>query len=108
METKLNYKDGILRAELSGEIDHSVTDSLRCELDCEIETRWIRKLVFDFKKVSFMDSSGIGVVVGRYKKIDALGGETVLVNVCSQVEKILEISGIKTIIKCFKGEEEDE
>ena len=49
-----------------------------------------------------MDSSGIGVIVGRYKKIDALGGKMMIIRASEQVDKILELSGIKRILACKK------
>ena len=100
MKLNKSYENGVLRAEIDGELDHHAAEIIRKELDFEIETKRVKKLIFDFKNVPFMDSSGIGVVVGRYKKMEALGGKTQVVNICDQVDKILEMSGIKGIIEC--------
>lgn len=100
MKLNKSYESGVLRAEIDGELDHHAAEIIRKELDFEIETKRVKQLIFDFKKVPFMDSSGIGVVVGRYKKLEALGGKTKVINICEQVDKILEMSGIKRIIEC--------
>ena len=99
---------GVLTIKISGEIDHHTAKSIRENADRDIFFHRVKNTVIDLSEVDFMDSSGIGVIVGRYKKLDALGGEVVIINICSQVDKILEISGIKKIIKCYKGDEEDE
>jgi len=56
--------------------------------------------VLDFDGVTFMDSSGIGVIVGRYKQISARGGKIMAIRVKPQVDKIFEISGLKKILDC--------
>ena len=57
-----------------------------------------RKVVFDFSNVSFMDSAGIGMVIGRYKMMKMLGGTLEMTNVSQSVRKIFEMSGITKII----------
>ncbi len=107
MKVLMDYKQGVLSAKIQGELDHHTAAELRDSLDLEIESRAIKRLVLDFSGVPFMDSSGIGVIVGRYKKLDGMGGETEVINICPAVDKILELSGIKTIIPCRKeGENE--
>lgn len=108
MKTELDFAKGTLTARVSGEIDHHTAALLRAELDREIETRSIKKLVLDFEEVTFMDSSGIGVIVGRYKKLEAMGGELSIIRIKNNVDKILEISGIKKIIQCENGGRTDE
>lgn len=100
MTAEKSYEKGVLTVRLYGELDHHTASEIREELDMEIDSRAIKKLVMDFGDVGFMDSSGIGVIVGRYKKLDAIGGELVLINLSPQLDKILEISGIKRIIRC--------
>lgn len=89
-----------LIVKLSGEIDHHTSARLKEEVDREIGLRNIVNLVLDFDEVTFMDSSGIGVIVGRYKQIQARGGKTMIIRVKPQVDKILEISGLKKILDC--------
>ena len=88
-----------LVVKLSGELDHHFANEIRIEVDNEIKMKKIKNLVFDFKRVTFMDSSGIGVIIGRYKQINAMGGKTLIIRACPQVDKILELSGIKKLIE---------
>lgn len=104
MTVKFEYADATLIAKISGEIDHHTATDLRDALDREIGLRNIKNMVLDFEDVAFMDSSGIGVIVGRFKRIDALGGRMLIIRANPQVDKILEISGIKKILKCEQGE----
>lgn len=66
--------------------------------DNEITRYMPRKVVFDFNKVSFMDSSGIGMIIGRYKTATMLGGIVEMKNVNPSVQKVLEMSGVLKII----------
>ena len=100
MEIKIEYALPTLIVKINGEIDHHTASRLRDVLDREIDVNNIKNLVLDFKEVTFMDSSGIGIIVGRFKKIDALGGKMLIVRPAPQVDKILEISGIKKILSC--------
>ena len=100
MELKLENIGTTLVAKLSGEIDHHAADGLRDALDREIALNNTRNIVLDFDGVTFMDSSGIGVILGRYKQISALGGKVMIIRVKPQVDKILELSGLKKILDC--------
>ncbi len=100
MEIKLESIGTTLVAKLKGEIDHHTAPKLKDSLEREIELRNIQNIVLDFDGVTFMDSSGIGVIVGRYKQISALGGKIMIIRVKPQVDKILELSGLKTILEC--------
>lgn len=86
---------------ITGEIDHHTSEDIRDRIDRMIDANSIRNIVFDFSMVSFMDSAGIGVVIGRYKKVSALGGEVAIAGVTPQVKRILEISGVLRIAKLF-------
>ena len=94
-----------LIVKLEGEIDQSCAAEMRADIDREIRLRNVKNLVLDFGEVTFMDSSGIGVIIGRYKQIKALGGKTMIVRPQPQVDKILELSGLKKIIDCSQEEQ---
>ena len=98
MNVRLEYASGTLIAKIDGEIDHHTSNRLREILDRELMEKSIKNLILDFDEVSFMDSSGIGVIVGRYKKINALGGKMMIIRTSEQVDKILELSGIKKLL----------
>ncbi len=100
MDIKMENIGTTLVVKVSGEIDHYTAPELKTEIDREINLRNIINLVLDFDGVSFMDSSGIGVLVGRYKQIQARGGRTMVIRVKPQVDKILEVSGLKKILDC--------
>ena len=86
------------------EIDHHTTEKMRRKIDDEITRYMPREVVFDFDKVTFMDSAGIGMIIGRYKLIKMLGGNLEIKNVKKSIKKVLEMSGITKIIKLEEGE----
>ena len=96
----VNYvkEDKLLMINFTEEIDHHTTEKIRRRADYEIERYIPRKIIFDFNKVSFMDSAGIGLVVGRYKNAVALGAKVEIINVNEAVYKILKMSGITRLI----------
>jgi stage II sporulation protein AA (anti-sigma F factor antagonist) len=100
MDIKIENIGTTLVAKLTGELDHHTAPNLRDALDREIALNNTVNIVLDFDGVTFMDSSGIGVIVGRYKQISARGGKVMVIRVKPQVDKILEISGLKTILDC--------
>lgn len=100
-------KDKLLTLKISEEIDESTTEKLRRKIDNEITRFLPRKVILDFSNVSFMDSAGIGMLLGRYKVIKMLGGQLELLNVNKQIEKVFEISGILKIIPLIKDEQEN-
>ncbi len=100
MEINMESIGTTLIVKLKGEIDHHTAFELKEKMDREIELRNIVNLVLDFDGVTFMDSSGIGVIIGRYKQIQARGGRTMIIRVKPQVDKILEVSGLKKIMDC--------
>lgn len=80
------------------EIDHHNCEKVRKRADYEIEIHIPKKLIFDFSNVSFMDSSGIGMIIGRYKLVSMLGGRTSIINIKPSVKKVLEMSGVLKLI----------
>lgn len=107
MDTMFHLKDSTLVAELCGEIDHHVCDKIREDIDKELELYEINHLIFDFSDVTFMDSSGIGVVLGRYKKLKKIGGTVTIRNASRLVKQILDMSGIFTLMEYEEEEAED-
>ncbi len=91
-------QDKQLIVEITEEIDHHVVEKIRRKVDDEITRYMPRKTIFDFSRVSFMDSAGIGMIIGRYKMMKLIGGSLEIVNVSKTVRRILEMSGINKII----------
>ena len=98
-------KDKQLTLKITEQIDEHTTEKLRRKIDNEITRFLPRKVIFDFSNVSFMDSAGIGMLLGRYKVIKMLGGQLELENVNKQIRRIFEISGILKIIPLVNNEE---
>ena len=99
MKIEYQKEEKILIFNITEELDHHTVEKIRRRADYEIEKYIPRKVILDFNKVSFMDSAGIGLILGRYKNISFLGGELEVVNVSSQVIKILNMSGLSKIIE---------
>ena len=104
MEIKYIKEDKLLLLKITEELDHHTVEKIRRKADYEIERYIPRKVVLDFSNVSFMDSAGIGLILGRYKNISILGGKLEIVNVSKQVEKILNMSGMTKLIEIKKEE----
>ena len=89
--------DKQLIVEITEEIDHHVAEKIRRKVDDEITRHMPRKTIFDFSRVTFMDSAGIGMIIGRYKMAKMLGGTLEMVNVSPSIRKIFEMSGVVKI-----------
>ena len=98
METFYYKEDKQLIFEIHEDIDECVAQKIRRRLDNEIERYMPKEVIFDFNKVSFIDSAGIGLVIGRYKLANMLGGKVRVANLTTTVKKIFEMSGILKII----------
>lgn len=106
MESIYQKEDKRLIFEISEDIDECVVQKIRRRLDNEIERYMPKEVIFDFNKVSFMDSAGIGLLIGRYKLVDMLGGKVEVTNLATPVRKIFEMSGVLKIIPEIKNEKE--
>ncbi len=102
MESNYLKEDKTLVLKITEELDHHMVEKIRRKADYEIERHIPRKVIFDFNQVSFMDSAGIGLILGRYKNITMLGGKLELKNVNEQVTKILKMSGVTKLIEINK------
>ena len=98
MESKFYDKDKLLVFKIKEEIDDCSVQKIRRRADYEIERYMPRKVIFDFDSVTFMDSAGIGLIIGRYKLINMIGGELKIANVNTQIQKIFEMSGLLRLI----------
>lgn len=98
MEQLLQRGEKTLIVQIPEEVDHHFSDMVREEIDKKLQTEDIHALVFDFKNTEFMDSSGIGLLMGRFKLMQALKGTVRIVNAGERIQKILTLSGIHKII----------
>ncbi|MBO5158536.1 MAG: STAS domain-containing protein [Lachnospiraceae bacterium] len=102
MEKLVQRKGESLKVIVPAEVDHCFADEVREEVDRRLQTEDIRVLEFDFKDTEFMDSSGIGLLMGRYKLMRAIGGEVRITHTGERIRKILMLSGIHKIIPIEK------
>ena len=100
MDIRMEYIGTTLVVKLAGEIDQSCAEEIRSDIDREIQIKNVHNLILDFASVTFMDSSGLGMIIGRYKQIKARNGKTMIIRAQPQVDKVLELSGLKKIIEC--------
>lgn len=99
MPVKLTLNENSVIASISGEIDHHNAKGMRKEIDEFVIANNPESLVLDFKDVSFMDSSGIGLVMGRYKLISEQNGELFVVNTSSYIKKVMKLAGLDKLAK---------
>ena len=101
---KITYikKDKRLIFEIEEDIDECCVQKIRRRIDNEIQRYMPKEVIFDFSNVSFMDSAGIGLIIGRYKLINMIGGELKIANVNTQIQKIFEMSGLLRLIPVEK------
>ncbi len=92
-------RNGTVRVKLAGELDHRRAVEIRRELDGLLADPEVRRLVFDMSGLTFMDSSGIGMLIGRYKLMRSRGGSVAVRPGGARVEKLMELSGLYRIIE---------
>jgi stage II sporulation protein AA (anti-sigma F factor antagonist) len=107
LQINLEYKEQqVLVVRLSGELDHHTADEVRNQVSSAIESNQIRFLVLNLEKLMFMDSSGLGVILGRYKQLKQIGGEMIICSVSPSVERLFDMSGLFKIIRLESSEVE--
>ena len=99
METSFEIRRNYLIIHLKGELDHHLAELVRLESDTYLEGTRIKHVIFDFKDATFMDSSGIGVIMGRYKQVARMGGNVFVVHANSVIERIIKLSGLHKLIR---------
>lgn len=99
MECNYELDNGCLTISVPKELDHHCATLLRTEADLLIDSYRVNKLVFDFSGTEFMDSSGIGVLIGRCKNMEYSGGEVWAEHLNERIQKIFVVSGLHKIIR---------
>lgn len=107
MTTSFTYEadEQTLIIHLPKELDHHNCKNLKNETDLLLSENYINKVIFDFSATEFMDSSGIGVLLNRYKQMERSGGKVVIYGAGMQVMRILNIGGVAKLIKSFETRE---
>ena len=97
MECEINVSGSVMKAALSGEIDHHSVRDVRERIDMELDINRPKMLFLDFGKITFMDSSGIGLVLGRCRKTQLYGGKVEILNPSPQIKKVMKLSGLERL-----------
>ena len=108
MEYKFEMGQGKLRVVVPKELDHHLATQLKEEADLLIETYHVKTLIFDFTNTEFMDSFGIGVLIGRSRNLSFSGGQVVATNLSPRVEQIFRISGLQRLITVVPSDQENQ
>ena len=95
--------DNCLMIRLPAEIDHYGAGYICENADRYLLLEEVRNVVFDFENTRFMDSSGIGIIMGRYRKISCFGGKVIAINVDRQIERIFRLSGLNKIVEVLES-----
>ena len=100
-----------ITAEISGDLDHHTSKYIRSDIDLVINDSNPTTLILDFSGVTFMDSSGIGLIMGRYKLMKEKGGEVIIANAPVYIKKVIMLSGMDKLCKIIttdtlKGEKQ--
>jgi stage II sporulation protein AA (anti-sigma F factor antagonist) len=99
MSVEINVTGEVVTARLIGELDHHSAKGMREDIDNAVDLNMPSLLVLDFSEVSFMDSSGIGLVMGRFRNISKLGAELHIIGATPQIHKMLKLAGIEKLAK---------
>lgn len=101
-----DYKviDHYLCVKLPREVDHHKSEEICKNADRLIATSDVNHVIFDFEDTTFMDSSGVGIIIGRYKKIAPVGGKVYAIHADQQIRRILKMSGLNKIIEIMDEE----
>lgn len=106
MELKFDKIEHTLVVYIIGDIDHHTSEIIKNTCNRELKRKHCKNIIFDMTMVSFMDSSGIGMLIGRYKETEIFGGIVMATGISSVLDKIFQLSGLYKIIKCFPTTEE--
>lgn len=106
MENMFEIAGTTLRIKLPEDLDHPVSDHIRKESDRIMDLTYIRTIVFDFSDTEFMDSSGIGLIMGRYRVLGMRQGCVRAEEVNSHIDKLLHLSGVHRYMEICKAAEE--
>lgn len=97
LSVKIEKNKSILTALIEGDIDHHTAKDIRFTIDNAIEEINPNTLELDFKEVQFMDSSGIGLIMGRFRLMKLLNGNLKVVNVPDHIDRLIKLSGLKAL-----------
>lgn len=100
----MEMKKRTLIVRLAGELDHHSADSLRTSVEQELDKEMVNTVLLNMQGLTFMDSSGLGVILGRYRRLNQAGGKMAACCLRPQVQRIFELSGLTRIMSIYKSE----
>ena len=103
MKTQIEYSNKTLYVRLKGDIDHHTAKYIREDIDRELYKYQPQTVIIDLSSVEFIDSSGLGLILGRYTKVNMLGGIIKVANPSEKIEEILLMAGVDKLIPIEKG-----
>ncbi|WP_033828499.1 anti-sigma F factor antagonist [Bacillus andreraoultii] len=107
LQVNLEWKEKhILVVRLSGELDHHTADTVRDQVSQAMEEGEVKYLIVNLESLTFMDSSGLGVILGRYKQIKQINGEMIVCSVPPSIERLFNMSGLFKIVHIDPTEEQ--
>ncbi|HZK25415.1 MAG TPA: anti-sigma F factor antagonist [Oscillospiraceae bacterium] len=106
MQVKLKKAGSTLIVQMVGELDHHAVDAMRKKIDLKLNHEDFRNILFDFYGVNFMDSSGLGMILGRYKIVSEKGGKVSACSLNSRVMRVFEMAGLQTKIPVYSSEQD--
>ncbi|GGE10835.1 anti-sigma F factor antagonist [Marinithermofilum abyssi] len=101
----LTHKRNVLVVRLAGELDHHTAEEVRQQIESELAKDLYTHMVLNLSELTFMDSSGLGVILGRYKRISQLGGKMMLCSVHPTIYRLFELSGMFKILPLHEDEQ---
>lgn len=99
MEEEFKVIENYLMIKMPEEVDHHRSVTISTNADKLLKREDVNHVVFDFEDTTFMDSSGIGIIVGRYKNVSCFGGKVFAVNTNDRIRRILKMSGLHKIVE---------
>ncbi len=105
--TVWNEKDKLFM-KICGEVDHHAVKDTRCEVDNLILKNRPKTLIMDLSQIDFMDSSGLGFVLGRYRRMNDIKGEMMVVDPTRRVEEMLKLAGADKLLKIVRTKESNQ
>lgn len=106
MQIEFKVQDLNLLVTFEGELDHHTAKEARESIDKAFDSNNVKNIIIDLHQLNFMDSSGIGLLMGRYKIASQNGGKLYIKNVSERVEKILKMSGMLKIVNIIEKDED--
>jgi stage II sporulation protein AA (anti-sigma F factor antagonist) len=104
LTTHVTSAQGVLIVRLSGDLDHHTASDVRTKIEAELKKNIHTYLIVNLQHLQFMDSSGLGVILGRYKQMSSKGGKMYLCSVQPAVYRLMELSGLFQIVPTYQDE----